>query len=100
MVLKIQDRGKRLIEDHIVAARGKDDLVHRSTALVPLITEPGVITGAMLHHKGKAHRVVTGAIVLAAGGFEANLRIRSQYLGPGWDLAKVRGSPYNTGDCL
>ena len=26
--------------------------------------------------------------------------MRSQYLGPGWDLAYVRGTPYNTGDCL
>jgi hypothetical protein len=35
-----------------------------------------------------------------AGGFEANPRMRSQYLGPGWDLAHVRGTPYNTGECL
>ena len=35
-----------------------------------------------------------------AGGFEANPRMRSQYLGPGWDLAYVRGTPYNTGECL
>jgi hypothetical protein len=26
--------------------------------------------------------------------------MRSQYLGPGWDLAYVRGTPYNTGECL
>jgi hypothetical protein len=36
----------------------------------------------------------------SAGGFEANPRMRSQYLGPGWDLAYVRGTPYNTGECL
>lgn len=38
------------------------------------------------------------AIVLATGGFHANLAWRAQYLGSGWDLAKVRGSRYNTGD--
>jgi hypothetical protein len=26
--------------------------------------------------------------------------MRAQYLGPGWDLAYVRGTPYNTGECL
>lgn len=38
------------------------------------------------------------AVILATGGFHANLLWRSKYLGPNWDLAKVRGSRYNTGD--
>lgn len=38
------------------------------------------------------------SVIVATGGFHANLRWRTQYLGPGWDLAKVRGSRYNTGD--
>ncbi len=38
------------------------------------------------------------AVVMATGGFHANLQWRAQYLGPNWDLAKVRGSRYNTGD--
>ena len=37
-------------------------------------------------------------VILAAGGFHANLEWRSKYLGKNWDLAKVRGSRYNTGD--
>ena len=37
------------------------------------------------------------AVVLACGGFEANAEMRARYLGPGWDLAKVRGSRYNIG---
>ena len=40
------------------------------------------------------------AVVLAAGGFEANTEMRTRYLGPGWDLAKVRGSRFNTGDAI
>ena len=38
------------------------------------------------------------SVILAAGGFHANLEWRSRYLGKNWDLAKVRGSRYNTGD--
>jgi len=31
-------------------------------------------------------------------GFESNPEWRTRYLGPGWDLAKVRGTRFNTGD--
>ena len=37
-------------------------------------------------------------MVLAAGGFEANAEMRTRYLGQDWELARVRGTPYNTGD--
>jgi tricarballylate dehydrogenase len=40
------------------------------------------------------------AVVLASGGFEANAEWRTRYLGPGWELAKVRGSRFNSGDGL
>src|SRR5690348_17198009 len=39
-------------------------------------------------------------VILACGGFEANAAWRARHLGKGWDLAKVRGSRYNTGDGL
>ena len=38
------------------------------------------------------------AVVLACGGFEANPEWRVRYLGPGWDLCRVRGTRHNTGD--
>lgn len=38
------------------------------------------------------------AVVLACGGFESNPAWRTRYLGPGWDVAKVRGTRFNTGD--
>jgi tricarballylate dehydrogenase len=41
-----------------------------------------------------------GAVVLAAGGFEANKEMRTRYLGPDWELAKVRGARFNTGDAI
>jgi succinate dehydrogenase/fumarate reductase flavoprotein subunit len=41
-----------------------------------------------------------GGVVLCAGGFEANSAMRAANLGPGWDKAYVRGTPYNTGDLL
>jgi tricarballylate dehydrogenase len=43
---------------------------------------------------------IRGAVVLAAGGFEANPEMRQRWLGPGWDLVKVRGTRFNTGAVL
>jgi tricarballylate dehydrogenase len=36
--------------------------------------------------------------VLASGGFESNSDWRTRYLGPGWDLVKVRGTRHNMGE--
>ena len=38
--------------------------------------------------------------MLAAGGFQANTEWRTRYMGPGWELAKVRGTRFNTGDAI
>jgi tricarballylate dehydrogenase len=43
---------------------------------------------------------VNATVVLAAGGFEANPEMRQRWLGPGWDLVKVRGTRFNTGTVL
>lgn len=54
--------------------------------------------GVEVQHEGAAQTIDARSVVLASGGFHANLEWRSRYLGPGWDLAKVRGSRFNTGD--
>ena len=48
--------------------------------------------------KGETKEIRAKAVVLAAGGFQANVEWRTRYLGPTWDLAKVRGSRFNMGD--
>ena len=47
---------------------------------------------------GEEERIEADAVVLACGGFESNAEWRARYLGPGWELAKVRGTRFNTGD--
>jgi tricarballylate dehydrogenase len=56
-----------------------------------------VVLGVRAKHKGKAVEIRAKAVVLACGGFESDAEMRARYLGPGWDLAKVRGTRYNTG---
>jgi len=45
-------------------------------------------------------RMEADAVILACGGFEANAELRQAHIGSDWDKAKVRGTPYNTGDGL
>ena len=63
-----------------------------------LIDQKGGIRGIALRGPDGLTEIVTTSVVLACGGFEANAEMRTRYLGPGWDLAKVRGTRYNTGD--
>ena len=61
--------------------------------------EDGKVTGVRVHQgDGTTIEEAADAVVLACGGFQANTAMRTQYLGPGWDLARVRGTRFNTGD--
>jgi tricarballylate dehydrogenase len=63
-----------------------------------LLREGAAIAGVEAVSSGRAHPIRARAVVLASGGFEANAEWRARLLGPGWDLAKVRGTRFNTGD--
>jgi tricarballylate dehydrogenase len=69
------------------------------TRAVSLATDGVAVTGVVIRRSGGAPvTLAADAVVLAAGGFEANPEWRTRYLGPGWEIAKVRGSRFNTGD--
>ena len=55
------------------------------------------VTGLRYFDGQRFEELEAGAVVLAAGGFEANQELRTRYLGPGWEFAKVRGTRHNTG---
>ena len=58
----------------------------------------GRVIGLRMKGADGLEEVVSKAVVLACGGFEANAEMRVRYLGPDWELAKVRGTHLNTGD--
>ena len=72
-------------------------IAYEARAMSLLHDDEGV-RGVIVRYRGKTHSIRSRAVVLAAGGFEANPEWRTRYLGPGWDLAKVRGTRFNTGD--
>jgi tricarballylate dehydrogenase len=69
-----------------------------ATRAVDLLYNGTRIEGVRVRHDETLREIKAKAVVLAAGGFQANPEWRTRYLGPGWDLAKVRGTRYNTGD--
>ena len=66
-------------------------------AATRLVTSGDRICGIEVADRGELRRMRAGAVVLGCGGFEANTDMRAMYLGANWDLAKVRGTRFNTG---
>lgn len=103
MCLKTQGGGKGQIEDHRTAAENMGVCVEHEVAARSIKINPA--TGAFealeaVNKDGSTRTTKAKTVILAAGGFEANPRVRAQYLGHGWDLGHVRGTPYNTGEVL
>src|SRR5712692_1937369 len=67
---------------------------------VSLVADDSGVHGVVVKHQGKTKELKAKAVVLAAGGFQANTEWRTRYMGPGWELAKVRGTRFNTGDAI
>ena len=98
LTVGIAGGGVGLIEAEAVAARGAGVMLRFDTRLVELELSEGRVVGVVVAGPDGRERIEAGAVVLASGGFEADASRRAAYLGPGWDLAKVRGTPYDTGD--
>jgi tricarballylate dehydrogenase len=96
------DGGEGLIADHRAAAAAASIEIRTDHAVTGLISDAsGAVTGVTVRAAdGLQTRIHAPATVIAAGGFEADPRKRAAYLGAGWDVAKVRGTPYNTGEML
>ena len=56
------------------------------------------VTGIEVRGPDGYEEISAKTVVLACGGFESNPEMRVRYLGPGWDLCRVRGTRHNMGD--
>jgi len=90
--------GPGLVDGLTSAARKNGIEIFYGARAKELLTDDAGVTGVRVKYRGKTTDLRARAIVLAAGGFQANPEWRTRYLGPGWDLAKVRGTRFNTGD--
>ncbi|ORX61621.1 tricarballylate dehydrogenase, partial [Hesseltinella vesiculosa] len=103
LVLSTINGGKGLMARWEQAAETKKvDVIYGTTCLgLWTNSDTSAVQGVRVRHCGQVLQVASrGGVVLACGGFESSAALRAQYLGPGWDCASVRGTPYNTGDGL
>jgi tricarballylate dehydrogenase len=90
--------GPGLVAMLTAAAQQRGIEVRYRTRALDLLYDGNRVEGARVRSDGGVEELRAKSVVLASGGFEANAEWRTRYLGPGWDLAKVRGSRFNTGD--
>ena len=99
LVVEAVGGGKGLSDREIeLVERAGVDVRYQTKAIRLLTDRRGGVMGVTLRDAEGDRDVSAGAVVLACGGFEANSEMRARYLGPGWELAKVRGTQFNTGD--
>jgi tricarballylate dehydrogenase len=97
LTVEVSGGGYALVETLFSRAEAAGVDVHYETRATSLVRERDAWVVGVRTREGE-RQLRTGAVVLATGGFHANLAWRAQYLGHNWDLARVRGSRYNTGD--
>jgi tricarballylate dehydrogenase len=90
--------GPGLVETETRIAKQAGVEIWYGARALSLLADDAGVHGVVVRHEGKTQELRAGAVVLAAGGFQANTEWRTRYLGPGWELAKVRGTRFNTGD--
>ncbi len=71
-------------------------VIYETTAF-ELLHDDARVQGVRARHRGHVLELRAKAVVLACGGFESNAEMRARYIGPNWDLAKVRGTRFNQG---
>lgn len=91
--------GPGLVDSLTSAARERQVQIEYNARASELVFDGEAVTGVRVRRRGgKPEEVAAKGVIIAAGGFEANPEWRTRYLGPGWEMAKVRGSRFNTGD--
>jgi tricarballylate dehydrogenase len=96
--LEVTAGGRGLIDTLVKTAESSGiEILYEARARDLVVAREGVV-GIRVEQDRTLSTIDCGAVVLAAGGFEASADWRARFLGPGWELAKVRGTRFNTGD--
>jgi tricarballylate dehydrogenase len=83
-----------------IAERIGVEIRYASAAIELIVDARGRVVGVKLRDDDGIREVTGKAVVLGCGGFEANVQMRTQHIGPLVGAAKVRGTPHNQGDGL
>jgi tricarballylate dehydrogenase len=98
LVVEVSGGGQGLVEYLETACVREGITIEYGLRGRRLLVRDGRIVGVRAEVGLRPVDIECDAVVLASGGFQANAAWRTQFLGPGWDLAKVRGTRFDTGD--
>jgi len=93
--------GESLVEKlyWIVENRGIEAL-YETAAHELIMNVDGKVCGVIAKDPAGFLQIDAKNVILSCGGFQANPEMRRRYLGENWDLVKLRGTRYDTGDGL
>jgi tricarballylate dehydrogenase len=88
-----REGGKGLMEMHFATVEKRGlEVIYSARALELLVDQSGAIEGVLIASPAGRQKIMTKAMILACGGFEANPEMRARYLGRDWDLSGARHS--------
>ena len=92
--------GEGMIEDHTRVATERGVQLRYGHRATELLVDNGRVTGVVAETPEGRKDIHAESVIMTAGGFESDPQWRKEHLGDGWENAKVRGTPYNTGDMI
>ena len=98
LAVEVWGGGPGLVQSLTEALGEKGIEILYETRGMALIEGVDGIEGVVARQGRTSFDIRASSVVLACGGFESSADWRTRYLGPGWDLVKVRGTRFNTGD--
>ena len=101
LVVRAEHEGVGLSRSWFATAERMGVEVRYGASATALLQDAGGgVCGVRVRDDDGVTEVAGRAVVLGCGGFEANVQMRTQHIGPLVGAAKVRGTPHNQGDGL
>lgn len=92
--------GKALMNSYYKTAKERGIEVWYDSMVEDLIIYDGEFKGAKVRKKNGVETVRAKTIIVASGGFEANIEWHRRYWGSAADNFVIRGTPYNQGNVI
>lgn len=96
LTLAANNEGVGLFDMELAAFEKLGGVIRYNAGVTGLMTDGARVIGVRVDDE----EIRADAVILACGGFESSDALRSEFIGPDWSVAKVRGTPHNTGDGL
>ncbi len=99
--LNAKGAGEGFVDEMIRIAEGKGVEIRYETKVIDLImNNMGKVHGVKVKGYAGFEDIFCNAVILASGGFQSNVEMRTKYLGQDWSIVKIRGTRNDTGDGL